>query len=90
MQCHPSQNSIKGIFVFVFYILHHLLFLSLALSFRVPITPFGGGGNGKYICVSLEIDTPHHKTNPGLLGLHHLAFNSETREEIDKFYIKAG
>ncbi|KFH68506.1 hypothetical protein MVEG_05320 [Podila verticillata NRRL 6337] len=39
---------------------------------------------GEAFCISPgNKTTPHHKTNP---GLHHLAFNTGTREEIDAFH----
>ncbi|KAF9313539.1 hypothetical protein BG003_005077 [Podila horticola] len=43
------------------------------------------GGNGESICISTGNTTPHHKMNP---GLHHIAFNAETKEQIDQFYEK--
>jgi len=48
-------------------------------------TMWSGGVAGESIAVSPGNNTPHHKTNP---GLHHLAFNAETRELIDEFYTK--
>ncbi|KAG0041206.1 hypothetical protein BGZ83_002166 [Gryganskiella cystojenkinii] len=43
------------------------------------------GANGSAICISPGNKTPHHKFNP---GLHHLAFNAETKEQVDEFYKK--
>ncbi|ORZ19161.1 Glyoxalase/Bleomycin resistance protein/Dihydroxybiphenyl dioxygenase [Lobosporangium transversale] len=40
---------------------------------------------GECICISPGNKTPHHKSNP---GLHHLAFNTETHEQIDELYNK--
>ncbi|KAF9135092.1 hypothetical protein BGW39_004724 [Mortierella sp. 14UC] len=39
--------------------------------------------SGEGVCISPGNKTPHVKHNP---GLHHLAFNVETHDEIDKFY----
>ncbi|GJJ73589.1 hypothetical protein EMPS_05947 [Entomortierella parvispora] len=40
---------------------------------------------GEMIAISPGNNTPHHKSNP---GIHHLAFNAETRELIDEFHTK--
>ncbi|KAG0057501.1 hypothetical protein BGZ83_009140 [Gryganskiella cystojenkinii] len=53
--------------------------------FTGPYCTMWRGGNGECIGVSPSNNTVHHKTNP---GLHHLAFNSETREQIDEFHGK--
>ncbi|KAG0038231.1 hypothetical protein BGZ82_000742 [Podila clonocystis] len=45
-----------------------------------------GKKTGEMICISPgNKTTPHHKSNP---GLHHLAFNTGTHEEIDDFHSK--
>ncbi|KAF9584130.1 hypothetical protein BGW38_007470 [Lunasporangiospora selenospora] len=37
----------------------------------------------KVITITPGNQTPHHKSNP---GLHHLAFNVESRERVDEYY----
>ncbi|KAF8944940.1 hypothetical protein BGZ47_003488 [Haplosporangium gracile] len=41
--------------------------------------------SGECVCLSPGNKTPHQKQNP---GLHHLAFNVETKEEIDAAHQK--
>ncbi|KAF9341898.1 hypothetical protein BGZ91_011453 [Linnemannia elongata] len=41
--------------------------------------------SGECFCISPGNKTPHHKQNP---GLHHLAMNVGTKEEIDAAYQK--
>ena len=54
-------------------------------TYKGPLCTMWKGADGVCIGVSPGNNTKHHKTNP---GLHHLAFNAETRELIDEIYAK--